>query len=399
MKRVFIFVFLSSLLLFGCGKTSNDKQQPTQGKPRPGITGALSPSATPTPSIDPLFSPTPTLTPIPEGKLLGWLLVEERSRVDGEDILEQKSYDEKNRLIKTETYHRYVSEDVLFAAEEYTYDKQGNCILRVSVDEYGNKEIEKKVYDGGRLTKRQLCNTDGTPWQTEIYTVLEDGTIRYENRREDDTLRYYSLIQHDAAGNVIEECSFLEDGTCCTTYRAEYGEFGILSSYEEDFDVSQEGEGPSYRITGYSYDSAGKLIRKKATTGFLNSDIWRCEEEEYRYEGGKLVYKSFRENFSWEDTVLLEEVMYRYDNEEQIYEASWYNGVLQSQEEWRCVFDDSGRLLEKIRLEADGTDSLHKKTYRYDDYGNCIEILDQQGMRKDIYTYTYEPILETEAAN
>lgn len=393
MKRVTLCIFCLTLLLSGCS-SSGDKPEPEQGKPRPGITGALSPSAAPTPSTEPLFSPTPTLTPIPDGKLLGWLLVEEQRHVDGKDVLVQKSYDEKNRLVKTETYQRDVSGDVLLDAEEYTYDKQGNCILHVSVYESGGKEIEENAYDDGRLThiKRQFCDPDGTPWQTEIYTVLEDETIRYENRREDNSLRYYSLIQRDAAGNVIEERSFLEDGTCCTIYKAKYGEHGILSSEEKDFDVWREG-GATSATTDYSYDMEGNLIKKTALISFLNIDYWYREEEEYRYEKGKLVHKVFVKTISGqEESSVREEEAYRYEYEEQTYAARWYNGVLQEQEEWRCTFDKDGRLLEKVLLKEDGTDTLHKKTYRYDDYGNCIEILDRQGARKDIYRYVYEPI-------
>lgn len=241
MKRVTLCIFCLTLLLFGCGKSSTKEPKPAQGEPRPVFTGTITPSASPTPSTDPKASPT--LTPIPDGKLLGWLLVEEQRHVDGEDVLVKKSYDEENRLVKTETHRKDGAEDVLLDAEEYTYDKQGNCILHVSVYESGGKEIEENAYDDGRLTftKRQFCDPDGTPWQTEIYTVLEDETICYENRREDNSLRYYSLIQRDAAGNVIEERSFLEDGTCCTIYKAKYGEHGILSSEEKDLDVWQEG--------------------------------------------------------------------------------------------------------------------------------------------------------------
>ncbi len=375
MKRVVIFVFLSSLLLFGCDKTSNDKPQLTQGEPRPGITGALSPSATPTPSTDPLFSPSPTLTPIPEGKLLGWLLVEERSRVDGETTIEKKTYDENNRLIKVECYQHDVSGDVLLGEEEYAYDGQGNCIFEGETDKYGNKSITTYAYEQGKLLETQYCWGDGSPYVVEVYLYLEDGSVRCERRNPDDnTLEDYFIRWHDEEGNVISERFYSSDDVCLQIYEAAYGEHGILWSYEAlnlcvlgDTDAS-----PNYIINSYVYDSDGNLLKKIHRHNYFGVDFPSRKEEEYRYENGELVYA-----------------------------ASHSNNVNSpdSQEEWRCVFDDSGRLLEKVRLEADGTDSLHKKTYRYDDYGNCIEIFDRQGRRVDIYTYTYEPILETEAAN
>ncbi|MDO4317400.1 MAG: hypothetical protein Q4C48_04235 [Lachnospiraceae bacterium] len=398
MKRGTVCLLCMALFFSGCGKSGDrpfaegERRTEMPVSETPVVSPGILPS--PTEAQRPVETPSPTLTPIPDGKLLGWLLVEERRHVDGEDTTEQRTYDENNRLIKVESYRCDVSGDVFLGGEEYAYDEQGNCILQATIDEYKNRSMEKSRYEDGRLVEKQFCEADGTPYLTELYIALEDGSIRYEERREDNTLRYYSLIRYDAAGNVIENCSFLEDGTCRTTYKAEYREFGILSSYEEDFDIYEEGEGPVYRATDYSYDLTGNLIKKKATTGFLDYDDWWCEEEEYRYESGKLVYKSFRETISGDDTVLLEEEAYRYDREEQIYAASWYNGALQSQEEWRCVFDENGRLSEKILLKEDGTDSVRRKTYRYDDYGNCIEIVDQQGKRRDRYTYVYEPIFE-----
>ncbi|MDO4317398.1 MAG: hypothetical protein Q4C48_04225 [Lachnospiraceae bacterium] len=371
MKRVIIiFIFLFSLLLPGCGKTTNEEPQPTQGGQRPVFSGTVAPSATPTLSAAPNASPT--LTPIPDGKLLGWLLVEERRHVDGEDTTEQRTYDENNRLIKVEGYRCNVSGDVSLGGEEYAYDEQGNCVFESITDEYGNKSITTYAYEQGKLVEKQYCWGNGTPYVVEVYQYLEDGSVRCERRDpKDNTLEDYLILWHDEEGNVITERYYPEEGICTLIYEAAYGEHGILWSYEAanlyvlgDTDVT-----PHYTINSYLYDSDGNLLKKIERGGEFQYDTFYRAEEEYRYENGELVYAASHCN---SDGTIISD----------------------SQEEWRCVFDENGRLSEKILLKEDGTDSVRRKTYRYDDYGNCIEIVDQQGMRRDRYTYVYEPILE-----
>lgn len=373
-KRRTVCLLCMALLFSGCGKSGDrpfsegERRTEMPVSETPAVSQGNLPS--PTEAQRPVETPSPMLTPIPDGKLLGWLLVEERRRVDGEDTTEQRTYDENNRLIKVESYRRDFNGDVSLGEEEYAYDEQGNCVFESITDKYGNKSITTYAYEQGKLVEKQYCWGDGTPYVVEVYLYLEDGSVRRERRDpEDNTLESYSILWYDEEGNVISERYYPREDVCTEIYEAAYGEHGILWSYEAsslhvlgDTDAS-----PNYTINSYVYDLDGNLIKKIKRRSYFDFEACYQKEEEYRYENGELVYV-----------------------------ASHSNDVnsSDSQEEWRCVFDENGRLSEKILLKEDGTDSARRKTYRYDDYGNCIEIVDQQGMRRDRYTYVYEPILE-----
>lgn len=358
MKRIFLCI-LCALLLSGCGSSSNEEPQPTQGEPRPGITGTLTPSATPTPSIDPLLSPTPTLTPIPEGKLLRWQLTEERAQSPDGITLTKRSYDENGLLNQLEKYQGEGTEEELQLMEEYHYDEQGNCIFERKVElwEWGQKseDVTRYRYEQGRLVEKQTCDSEGKPFYIESYQYLEDGSMRCEYRRvEENLLEFYYICKYDENGNVIEKRYFDEgEESPWEIYEAEYCEHGIIWSFKAMNLIrrSNTDQSPLYIINRYQYDTEGNLIKKITITSYFQSDFSYREEETYPVQP-KVTY------------------------------------------EWRKVYGEDGSLLEEIRLKEDGSDSLHKKTYRYDDYGNCIEMIEQRGPWKTEFTYVYEPIFE-----
>ncbi len=366
MKKKIICILCLALLLSGCGSSGNKPEpeqgeprpgisttpQPTQGIPRPGITGALSPSATPTPSIDPLFSPTPTLTPIPEGKLLRWQLSEEWAQSPDGITLTKRSYDENGLLNKLEKYQSEGTEEELQLMEEYHYDEQGNCTFERKVEA---GEWTKYRYKQGRLMEKQNCDSKGEPYSAEIYQYLEDGRVRCERRIvEDNSLDFYWVCKYDENGNVVEKRYFDEGRESpWEIYEAEYCEYGILWSFKAKGLIrrSNTDQSPLYIINRYQYDTEGNLTKKITITSYFRSDFSYREEETYP---------------------VLSKVT----------------------SEWRKVYGEDGSLLEEIRLKEDGSDSLHKKTYRYDDYGNCIEMIEQRGHWKTVFSYVYEPIFE-----
>lgn len=352
MKRIFLCI-LCAVLLSGCGSSSNEEPQPSRGEPRPGITGALTPSATPTPSIDPLFSPTPTLTPIPEGKLLRWQLTEEWAQPPDGITLTKHSYDENGLLNKLEKYQSEGTKGELQLMEEYHYDEQGNCISERKV-EVG--EWTKYRYEQGRLVEKQTCDSEGEPFFVESYQYLEDGSMRCEYRRvEENSLEFYYICKYDENGNVVEKRYFDEDSDLpWEIYVAEYCEHGILWSFNaiKLINAGTTDSSPGYVIHSYLYDTEGNLIKKITKSGGLESSSFSYREEENYPVPSKVTY------------------------------------------EWRKVYDEDGSLLEEVCLREDGSDSLHKKTYRYDDYGNCIEMIEQRGPWRTVFTYVYEPIFE-----
>lgn len=366
MKRVMICIILLSSLLFGCGKSSTEEPKPTQGEQRPVFTGTITPSTAPTPSIDPKASPT--LTPIPDGKLLGWRLVESWSQVVGEVTIEKKAYDEENRLICVETIEKENGEEVLVSREEYQYDEQGNCVLESKWNQVEGKSDTKYRYEADKLIEAQHFYNDKING-VDTYQYLENGNVRRElHNSEDNALLSHSIFRTDEEGRTIECRSFLAEGDrIAETFQAEYCEFGLLWSRVE---INLQNYGaetdnyPRWKSNIYLYDAEGKLLKKIEKSGDMSFGDPSRSEWRYRYEKGELVYEAYLDDYN----------------------------IIRRQEEWRCIFDEDGRVLEKIRLNEDGTDTSHKKTYRYDDYGNCIEMIEQQGARKDVYRYVYEPV-------
>ena len=345
-------------------------------------------------------------------------------------------YDSRDNLVKVVHYN---GDGTLSDCEDRTYDDQNHCLKMIHYSSDGNiiewKEFERNSQ--GKCIKEIIYHSDGSIDKIYQYEYDSDGYV--QNTIEQDgkcpvkdsegrifnsnvgDMDYWDSCQFDDKGNMLRgdigsdsyEWEYDKEGNIiketyminnCVTAWSDY-QYDIQNQQikEVHYDILTQND---YTVE-YQYDNYGNVV-KYIHQSYRDFDgekfecISECEYE-YKYDeqGNVLKYTTLYNN------TLFERREYEYDNQgnmmkENIYDEMGWLGVKEYDSYGNCIesiirgswdtydytYDVAGNILS---IEKNGKYSKYKTKYEYDNYGNVIKyIVDNGGGDVNISEYQYK---------
>jgi YD repeat-containing protein len=280
----------------------------------------------------------------------------------------------------------------------YEYDYLGNRIS--STDIYGNKtlyayndfsQLTKVTYPTQQAIEKEydalgnvISLTDAKGAQsTASYTLHAKPYIIHYPDGSQESYEYnykgqlkkkifsndtYTLYTPDYLGRSTEEKTYSADGTLLKTITRKYNAFHL----KEEID-------PAGHLTAYSYDGAGRLIRK--THGLQHT--------EYKYDTlGRVQVK--KEYTSQDDYIATH---YQYDKLDRLKQETVCNSTNTIFRKVTYAYDADGHRRETTSYPSVGPST---STTFFNPHGDPITSTDAYGHTTSIhYHYPYAPIIET----
>ena len=220
----------------------------------------------------------------------GSLLEHYRNEYDKQDrTLKTESFDADGELIQRDTYTYASDNDILRVVQKIDLpDGSADSYVETYKDSFllssefyrGNAlmEVEKNVYEEGRLTQHLISDAEGNELQKESYsfdgaslviekymsgellqreTCLLDGDNIIEESFISDGVQNKTLFKYDANGNMTEETEY-RDGMPVMTRYCKYNGNSLVEELVEDFAAKR-----AISQRSIEYDSQGRKIHEK----------------------------------------------------------------------------------------------------------------------------------------
>lgn len=253
-------------------------------------------------------------------------------------------YDEKNRLVKyTEQGDGYNN------WEEYTYDAKGR----------------KLTWEGSH---------QGIDF-VAVFSYAEDGT--YVENREDDygDEKWRTQISYDKKGQIVRSHSVLVGSADTDDTRLD--EYTYDKAGNEIYHYSKWGT--TVETTTSEYNDRNDLVSAKTLD--QNGEIVKWVRCTYDEDGRTLTYERTSDGISWrKDT-------YIYDEEGNLLSEYYYNPETDSIRDVTYTYNEDGTLK---MSEQRGSNGSVLTAYGYDELGNRVQSLTQQGLEQAGATATYQ---------
>lgn len=229
------------------------------------------------------------------------------------------------------------------------------------------------IYDekGNPLKHTHIDKGDKTE---TVYTYDDNGRLAKEVATSDHYVRTVTYT-YDAAGKPIRKQSSIEIPNSSrindTRYTYTYDENGNVTHEKVvNTHVATEGAESTETVTEYEYryNESGKVTLKKTT---FTGGNWDEETTEYRADG--TLYK-VTERSSSTDKVYVDE----YDEQERLWKEWVYPISEEPYVNRECTYDAAGHMVKDVR--SSGADY-----YTYDEKDNLIE--ESNGVDRVVYTY------------
>lgn len=201
------------------------------------------------------------------GTLLNYKEFDENGLLKYESVYEYGQLDEK---------YEYNSEGLMIHKEstsynyviDYAYDEDGNLLSQTNTEYYENGNIKwtlKYTYnsDGDEILKEKTDESGNTTVVSEMIIEREGNSARTYTYSENRELRYYGEREYDDAGHILSDIS----------YRASDDSF--LCSYE------------------YTYDDKGRLIDEKSETTGNYESLYEYADDGYMNKETRIYYRAY----------------------------------------------------------------------------------------------------------
>lgn len=318
------------------------------------------------------------------GKRIEWLTSKETytSKEYGTSTYTYTYDDQGNILTETTVSPRYTAKDT------YTYDARGNMLTHTYKDngkDYSEDYSYTYTYDANdnMLTERYVDKLDPEYNYTSVYTYDAQGNTLTDKTEYDEGNSYTYTYTYDADGNCLKETSlgpsynsettYTYDAngntlTCKTvysdgdysSYTYTYDENGKLTSYAYEYRYGDEIYWSKNTYVS-TYDEEGNLL--SSVTETTDQDGTERRETLYSYNGNTTTIRTITDGVTEIDT-------YTYDDNDNLLE--WVNVSGTDRTRTVYTYDDGNKILSRESTESDGT--VNRTTYRYDAWGNTLEI-------------------------
>jgi hypothetical protein len=190
-----------------------------------------------------------------------------------------------------------------------------------------------------------------------------------------------SYIVFNTEGNIIEKNAFFSDGKLGRRYTIKYDK-NIKEETENDFSNS------TITINTYKYDEKKNVLEHKINSRFgevIHKYSYKYDsnglliatynengkiEENYKYDNNEKLTENHRFDIYGQTTRKFTLKYYNNGNVKETEELLYYDGVIYSQEMYKCNSD--GKVTFFIKTYKGNLDS--KKIYKYDIKGNMTEM-------------------------
>ena len=199
---------------------------------------------------------------------------------------------------------------------------------------------------------------------------------------------YSYEMEFNKQGNVVAYREFDKNGNLCTSFEYEY------HTKSDCVEMRELKNGELRCTTEWKYNSEGVCVEEKLYG--LDTDMDRVFWSVSRYDSeGKIVEIVFYDEDNWPDS----RQIYHYDSEGRREEMLVYDENDQLEYRTTYSYDSEGRLVEEMLVYDENDQLAYRTTYSYDSEGRLVEesIFDKDGNLEDKTTQDYDSEEETNA--